>query len=383
MAQQSSATSLSLGATMSFDDITCHKDVELRSAGGGCCSAGRSYYFLNQSFAIVRHADRLDHTAEWETFPDAETFPNDTPLTRDGFDHARKVGDVLKKTGKPWKLIVASPYFRCAQTASCIAEKLGLPVHFDLDLGEVFDDVSMIGDCRGKPQFRPPETLEGKLREDFPDVEYVRDAAGLIVVEGKLQKFPESFDGARMRYCYKVKKLVQQAAAELASIVIVTHGDAVASVVGMLKEHWIIKKVPYTCYCIAERQVRVATADGKKMMASEEPVYVNPEQWKLTLDPELVHVDCSRKDYEKMHAVHEQEIADMNAKSKTIKTTYKLTSAKQKEAAESLKDLNASGKDEKTMMKKANTTTFAQHDRVMCRPGQASSEDLAKSGAES
>lgn len=345
-------------------------EVELKSFGGGCCGVGGTkFYCLNQSFAIVRHADRLDHTKEWETFAEAETYPNDTPLTADGLVHAKKVGEILRNTGKPWKLIIASPYLRCAQTASCIALKLGLPVHFDLDLGEVFDDVSMTGECRGRPQHRPPEVLEKALQKDFHDVEYVKDKTGHIVIEGKLQKFPESFDGARMRYCYKVKKLVQQAAAELASIVIVTHGDAVASVVGMLKESWIIKSVPYTCYCIAERSVKVVTKNGKKRMADEEPVYVHPEQWKLTLDPALVHVDCLRKDQAKLHAVHEKELADMNAKSKNIKTYYKLTPEVHGVAENALQDMGASKADQDLMLRKANTSTFGQHDRQQCRPG--------------
>merc|ERR1712118_635866 len=117
----------------------------------------------------------------------------------------------------------------------------------------------------------------GELKPDFPNVEYIRDSHGKIKVEGKLQRFPEAFDGARMRYCYKVQKLVQQAVNELSSIVIVTHGDAVASVVGMLKETWIIKHIPYTAYAIGSRQVKVCKVGAKKKRLKEEPMYVHPE----------------------------------------------------------------------------------------------------------
>merc|ERR1712098_623989 len=103
----------------------------------------------------------------------------------------------------------------------------GIPIHFDLDLGEVFDNDSMRGDIAGKMQHRHPAELKRQLLVDFPEVEYVCDENGLPKIEGELQHFPEPFQGVRMRFCYKVKKLLQRAASELMSIVIVTHGDAV------------------------------------------------------------------------------------------------------------------------------------------------------------
>merc|ERR1712228_1074972 len=105
--------------------------------------------------------------------------------------------------------------------------------------------------------------------------EWIRDSEGRIKVEGKLQKWPENFDRARMRYCYKVKKLVQKAASELMSIVIVTHGDALAAVVGLMKENWNIGKVDYTSYAICSRQVKVMEKGTNTNVAADEPIYVN------------------------------------------------------------------------------------------------------------
>lgn len=349
--------------------LDTHPDVDLKMVKSGCCSVAE-YYMLRQSFAIVRHADRLDHTPAWEHFPEREAYPNDTPLTQEGFTHASDVGDVLVKTGKPFKLIVASPYYRCAQTASCIAQKLKIPIHFDLDLGEVFDDVSMVGFCSGKPQHRPPKVLDQKLKEDFPDVEYIRDEHGLIKIEGKLQRFPEPFDGARMRYCYKVKKLLQQAAAELYSIVIVTHGDAVASVIGMLKETWLIQHIPYTAYVIGHRQVRIMKR-GSKEIFTEEPVYVHPEQWELQLDPGLQHVDYPRDQLKKAHLIHEKEMVAMNKKEKQIRTVYKLHVDVEKNVHDALDDLGTHAKDKKVLLSKANTTTFGSENRIACHPEHA------------
>merc|ERR1719424_364791 len=112
-------------------------------------------FILDQTFAVVRHGDRLDHTPRAREVLNS-AYPNDTPLSPPGFPHAKDVGMVLHQSKAHFKLIVCSPYFRCAQTASCIAQILKIPVHFDLDIGEVFDDVSMEGDCKDKPQHRAP-----------------------------------------------------------------------------------------------------------------------------------------------------------------------------------------------------------------------------------
>ena len=54
-----------------------------------------------------------------------------------------------------------------------IAQVLKLPIQFDLDLGEVFDRASLVGNVEG-PQHRGPGELEAQLKKDFPDVKTVR-----------------------------------------------------------------------------------------------------------------------------------------------------------------------------------------------------------------
>ena len=51
-------------------------------------------------------------------------------------------------------MVLSSPYYRCAQTACEIARHLRIPVGFDLDLGEVFDDVYMPANTDGLPMHR-------------------------------------------------------------------------------------------------------------------------------------------------------------------------------------------------------------------------------------
>jgi len=336
--------------------------------GGGC-------YFLDQTFAIVRHGDRLDHTKDWK--PDLEArkrWPNDTPLTEAGHKHATDVGHALAEAsvanGKPFQLIISSPYYRCAQTSSRIAEILQIPIHFDLDLGEVFDAESMTGDIAGKTQHREPKELKSQLRKDFPHVEYISDDTDNFVVEGKLQHFPEPFAGARMRFCYKVKKLLQRAAAELMSVVIVTHGDALAAVVGLMREAWSIKAVPYTAYAIASRKVKVMESSGHVM--KEEPVYVDPKSWTLTLSKGFDFSEVrSEKKKQQMHREHDQEMKQMNAKAKEIDTDYKLDPGHHENFQDALLRLGASPADMEHLIdvgsKSHHIATENEH-RIACSP---------------
>jgi broad specificity phosphatase PhoE len=336
------------------------------------------YFKLRQVFAFVRHGDRLDHTREWKSHDDYKNWINDTPLTQEGHQHATAAGKGLKELADqrkvPFSLIVASPYFRCAQTASRIAQVLRVPVHFDIDLGEVFDNVSMKGDhLDGSRQFKSPQELEARLKVDFKDsVEYIRDDAGAIKFEGKLQKFPEDFEAARMRYAYKTKKLLQKAASELMSICIVSHGDGVASVVGMLKEDWAIQEVPYTAYVFGCRKVKVLKKGGDELL-KEEPVYKHPEEWELKLDKkfnEKVRKITSPSERKDAHAMHEQEMKAMDAQGRRIKTDYTLDDEQHKAYMQALDHLDAHDEDSKHMLHKAASSHHMndKNTRVKCAP---------------
>lgn len=337
-------------------------------------------YMLSQTFAVVRHADRLDHTEAWHSSPEALTYPNDTPLTQAGHAHATKAGENLASCGSTFGLIVSSPYYRCAQTASRIAEVLGVPVHFDLDLGEIFDDQSMAGDIADKPQHRDPQTLEQALKADFPAVQYIRDQQGVIRIEGTLQKFPEDFDAARMRFCYKVKKLVQRAARELMSIIIVTHGDALAAIVGLLKETWQSGQVPYTSYAICTRQLKVLEEGGLDLL-NDVPVYEPEKQWKVTLSTGLVFNPIRGKKAQALaHQRHTQEMKAMNAQRDSISTDYVLDPAKEKLMQDTLNDMGATEGDMANVLKRAQSC--AQFDgsressqaRILCKPPKSATQ---------
>jgi broad specificity phosphatase PhoE len=272
------------------EEIKNHPDVHLRTLRRDKCCFNAEYYVLDQAFAIVRHGDRMDHfEEEWEKYPERYRYPNDAPLTENGRVHAYGTGDVLSahvaKVGPPFAFIVSSPYLRCAQTACCIAEKLSLPVQFDLDLGEVFDQNSMRGDVSHKRQHRPPAELERLLRNDFPTVQINRDhKSQKLSIRGHLQKFPEPLERAKMRFRHKVDMLVQQAATELVSIIIVTHGDALPAVLEMLLEDTEVESVPYCSCAIGTRQVQLMKKDTDKVLRPAD-VFMEAHQWNfVTLD---------------------------------------------------------------------------------------------------
>jgi broad specificity phosphatase PhoE len=307
-----------------------------------CCSK-TEWYVFNQAFAIVRHAHRLDHTPEWDAYADRESYPNDPPLSEEGFDQARQAGEAMAMREVPWKLIVSSPYLRCAQTASCIAEKLKLPILFDLDLGEVFDQVSMIGDCSGKEQHRAPVVLDAKLKPDFPNVDYIRDASGLIKIDGQLQKFPELFDAARVRFCFRIKKWLQKSAADLSSILIVGHGNAISAVLGLLRETWSVDHIPFASYVIGERQVKIFKK-GTTDILREEPVYEFPHEWTLRLHPRLHYVDSAGPDAKAGQTIVEKDMMALEAKAAPAKSTQSEQERKQM-VRQSLAGMGASTKE--------------------------------------
>lgn len=306
-------TSFSQGESLIEASVSKHPQVELIDD----CK-GSTAYALNQHFAIVRHADRLDRTDDWGTYPEREAWPNDTPLSEIGHENAINTGLALKKSGKPFGLIIASPYLRCAQTASRIAQILKCPIQLDLDFGEVFDRSSMVGKITG-PQHRDPEELEALLKADFPDVVYIRALDQKIKIEGTQQTFPESLDAARMRFCFKTQQVLQQAASKLMSTVVVTHGDALGAVIGMMQKDWKIKHVPYASFALASRQVMVLEK-GSMETKSDEPVF--DHKWDIEVSEGLEYEEVHPASRKRAYAVRQHEIKKMRANSNELETLY-------------------------------------------------------------
>lgn len=363
-------------APASWEKVKSHPHVTLEKGKGGCCFPQEEHYVLEQGFAIVRHGDRLDHFPdEWRKHPERPKYPNDCPLTEDGFKNARRTAEVLQKhaesCGRDFDSIICSPYLRCVQTACCIAQKLDLEIRLDEDIGEIFDEMAMkgknIGGAKydytrdqqakkdlklhleeekrrlgfsdadwkkglvvrqnnGRPvdpklvedqhfplviklpdnkQHRSPQELDACLRNHFSlnKIMFKRSLeTDELKIAGKLPEFPEPLDGARIRFCWKVNKIVRKSAGELSSPIIVTHGDAVSAVLGMLhKENEQVVKVPFCGYVIGERKVKVMKKDGESVFKQQD-MFGSPEQWQLIPDPKIEFRKLGEADTNDQHS---------------------------------------------------------------------------------
>merc|ERR1740138_1322975 len=135
-------------------------------------------------------------------------------------------------------------------------------------------------------------------------------------------------------------------------IVIVTHGDGVGAVVGMLREGWAVSKVDYTAFAVASRKVKVLKK-GSEDIINEEYVYKNPDEWDLKLGKGLVAKPIKNKaEQAKAHKIHEEEMREMNAAGKTIKTDYVLDDEQVERYKVALKALGAHNDDTEHMLLK-------------------------------
>ena len=193
-----------------------------------------------------------------------------------------------------------------------------MPVTLDLDLGEVFDDEYMPSNVDGVPQHREGAELEEMLRADFPDVKLVCEQDGSLRIGGHPQIFPEPISNAKMRVCYKVQQLAQKAAAKLASIVVVTHADALPAVCGFLNPSTVLEALPYGAKSVATRHVKVARAGKKVRVLPPQPVYGEHDaaRWRIELGPGI------RARIIDNHSPNDPAATDWDLESKIIPDPY-------------------------------------------------------------
>jgi len=252
------------GATRpsSTSSLYQHPHVRSCSQKSFCCGV-KEQLFFQQSVVVMRHAERLDATPDWMGYDLRHTYRNDTPLSAKGFTQARENASHIKTLPYTFDLVLSSPYLRCAQTACEIARELRLPVHFDLDLGEVFDfdEPGPLG-----PQHRPPEVLAEELESMYPDVELRRGADGKLVIRGAQQKHPETLLHARLRFAFKVQEAVRAASSSMMNIIVVTHADAVASIASFMNLELVVTAVPMAAFVTGQRGVGLSSGTWKNLI---------------------------------------------------------------------------------------------------------------------
>merc|ERR1719253_1674248 len=275
---------------------------------------------------------------------------------------------MLSKRGLYFDLIVASPYLRCAQTASSMAGKLNVPVTFDLDLGEVFDKVFMPKNVDGTAQHRDPQKLDAILKKEYPEVTYSREQDGTLKISGVLPNYPEPFSAARMRYCYKAQRIMQHAAVKCMSVCIVAHADALPAVCSFIQSTMQITKVPYAGYFVASRKVKVQKV-GASDPLPEQPAYIESE-WKVTLSQGVLTKEAPQQEQQQ----REDQMKKMQSRYKGVLTAkftgvFSAENKKeddeykklQEEAKKGLKAMNVTDKDAKQLtMKMKNNAAFQE-----------------------
>jgi len=288
----------------------------------------------------------LDQTSEWWEHPELHKYSADTPLTALGHTHAEETGKVLSEVSQkskiPFALIVSSPYLRCAQTASWIARVLGVPVQFDRDLGEVSH--AELWEDGKPPRIRDHDELKTALQTDFPNVDYLKDESGSLQIRGKVPQSPERIQNARLRFCFKVQELTRQAANKLSSIIIVTHADSVAAVTSLLMPSWELRKIPYTGYLVASRQVKVFDKRANMGMSAE-PVYGRQTGWTVELGPGF---ECQIDErYEERNRGETRRLKDSKQELKATQSTNSLGYLPAPSEAEVVDELISQGSSKK------------------------------------
>eukprot|EP00754_Rhynchopus_humris_P038911 Rhum_TRINITY_DN21539_c0_g1::Rhum_TRINITY_DN21539_c0_g1_i1::g.174177::m.174177 len=197
---------------------------------------------------LVRHGAREDHgNAGWRRSEQGRTYPDDPPLSVGGLLQARETATFFKemraKSGLRPHVVVSSPFHRTLQTATEIAEKLGVPLVVEPGLSEFL--------C--KKGYRAVPKLRGSLSREGEACPAV-DAAYVPVCDS-LPAYPEKEKDAASRFDRVVSRIVD--ANPNAVIVFVTHRFGVEALCDLylrrLKSSGI-RQVPYCSVTSLERR---------------------------------------------------------------------------------------------------------------------------------
>ena len=130
--------------------------------------------YLGNVFFMMRHGEATHNVEGYIASEDIEKTDRQPKLTERGREQAEFAA--LELVGKKIDVIYSSPYKRTTETASIIAERLGLEVEFDARLGEVD-----LGILDGKPIEEYREYFKNrmeKLTKPIKDGETLTDVRG-------------------------------------------------------------------------------------------------------------------------------------------------------------------------------------------------------------
>lgn len=265
-----------------------------------CCGilrrSGKASTF-DQTIVILRHSERADHIdSSYLKSEEGQKWPYDAPLTERGFKLAAEVAEniaVLHETYK-FAAIACSPYRRCLETASVVAELLKLPVILDQEIGEHWG-----ADTPKEPlPFRTGMELKSLVHDLGIKPTNPINANGLKLF-GKLGKWPETLDDAKSRYLVRIEYYIELSLRAERNYILITHADAVTAAVHMFGHGNIdVTNVDYCAQVTAKRAVKIADK------SRYDQIY--DEKWEFTtsaITQEILPADGASmaKLYEKQH----------------------------------------------------------------------------------
>lgn len=202
---------------------------------------------MTQTVWIARHGNRLDFVnPEWFN---TATRPYDPPLSDDGVEQAKQLGQRLAEEGIAH--IFASPFLRTVQTANEVANCLDLPIKLESGLSEWLNPKWM----GTTPERLPLEALQ----ERFPRI----DSSYTSRV---MAHYPETSEMVLQRTAQTVQRLIDEFSDD---ILLVGHG---ASVVGCTQG--LVKGMP---------EVRASLCCLVKLVRQE-------QEWVLELNGDTSHL---------------------------------------------------------------------------------------------
>jgi len=253
---------------------------------------------FRQAVAVVHHGERLDRTEDWAHFaanPSQRTWRHDPPLSVSGKkksrDMVQRLGSLTPDGASPYELIISSPELRCAQTASEIAQELGLPVLFDEDLK---DAVSGVCGDRNRAHRSPPKLLEA-LQEDYPDVPYAVDSDGQLQILGDVSVVDETLLDSASLHCCKAQLVVEAATLERMSVIMVSHDTAVAAIAHHMKKSLRVNDVHPHGFLVASRWVNSQDSEHTGCVVKERS---KASTWNIALSAGIewqVRDSCARQ----------------------------------------------------------------------------------------
>lgn len=220
-----------------------------------------------QLFAVARHVERADGLYatvqggdRWTQTEDFKRWPLDPPISDNGFNEARLLGEKLRsavqETGAAIPVVICSPYLRCVQTAVEICHVLGPEARMlvDRELGEVFGPAIM-----GHQQpFCPVRSIEDT--NAYCASRGVKCHSKLI---GKWPAWPEDLKSARHRYANRFLTYLQRGSVTRRNFILVTHADCVGAALSMMPSQMdhAVQSVDYGGTFVARRLRRDAAPE--------------------------------------------------------------------------------------------------------------------------